>query len=338
MGLGIELNAPPDGPVLRGDEVLRRIAPAFRRVGIDRVRADLWIDERCRLLEGLRCPNILIDGERQQKGRVAHVSLSDDESEDGWVRFYLYDDTSWIDLEFESEEHWRHAGRRSKKLAHLLGYVADELSPSDAEPSAAADRGGMSAFRDYSSRAPAAAELGRSASAAPTAAAAFGWLGGVAPTLAATHSGTRPLRPAKPRRRVPPKGARNEEVVSGRRRRSCGGVRPRAPGRTGAAPDRRSSAGCTTPVVISAAGELDRSAFAAPAAAAPRRRFGWLFPEAAVTSLRHAAPAAGEAPVARAAAKAREAQRWGWAVAGGRAASVWPGHPGRTGAAADGNS
>ena len=113
MGLGIELNAPPDGPVLRGDEVLRRIAPAFRRVGVDRVRADLWIDARCRLLEGLT-PNILIDGERQQKGRVAHVSLSDDESEDGWSRFYLYDDTSWIDLEFESEEHWRRAGRRSR--------------------------------------------------------------------------------------------------------------------------------------------------------------------------------------------------------------------------------
>ena len=52
----------------------------------------------------------------------------------------------------------------------------------------------------------------------------------------------------------------------------------------------------------------------------PRREggCGWLFPEAAVTSLRHAAPAAGEAPVARAAAKAREAKRWGWAVAGGQ--------------------
>ena len=63
-------------------------------------------------------------------------------------------------------------------------------------------------------------------------------------------------------------GARSVVVGLGRGRSSRGvGVAADAPAEPGAAPDRRSSAGFTTPVAVPAAGELHRSAFAAPEAA-----------------------------------------------------------------------
>ena len=74
-------------------------------------------------------------------------------------------------------------------------------------------------------------------------------------------SGPRPRRPAKSIGACGRKAARSADVgrgpgqAAGRRRAALS-----APAEPGAAPDRHSSAGCTAPVAVSAAGELGRSA------------------------------------------------------------------------------
>ena len=149
--------------------------------------------------------------------------------------------------------------------------------------------------------------------------------------LRSRASGTRPRRPAKPVGAGGREGPRSGGVgLAGPGHRAAGCGRRSAPAEPGAAPDRHSSAGSTTPFAVSAAGELGRSAPAAPQAAGACGRFG----RRLAMARRHAPPARGpqgpRSAVVRAAAKAHEARRWGWAGSGGRVVGCRPERPGRT--------
>jgi hypothetical protein len=108
------------------DDALRRIAPAFRRVVIDRDRGDEWIRRGYEQLGELNAPDVIRESHLSMVGRTAHVSISDGS---GCAEFFITGGED-IGIEYDSIEHRAACREIASKLAEVLGYaLADKLEP-----------------------------------------------------------------------------------------------------------------------------------------------------------------------------------------------------------------
>jgi hypothetical protein len=116
--------APGLAPVgLEQAEVLRRVAVGFRRVVIDWVEGDRWVDARVAKAVEIRWSGLLLEAERALRGHSVFVSVADEAGENAtWLQFYMTSDAGMLELHYEPASA-RRAGRvLAGKLATLLGY------------------------------------------------------------------------------------------------------------------------------------------------------------------------------------------------------------------------
>ena len=103
------------------DQVLRRIAPAFRYVVVDKVRGDSLVQEKYAELLALPAPEVILLSHRSFFGRTAFVTLADDEAGEWRIRFLLQPCCE-IRVEYGSPEQREDCRPMLEKLARLLGY------------------------------------------------------------------------------------------------------------------------------------------------------------------------------------------------------------------------
>ena len=103
------------------DEVLRRIAPAFRYVVIDKARGDRLIQEKYTELLDMRAPEVILRSHRSLFGRTVFVTLADDDAGALQIRFLLQ---PCCEIRVKYDAEWRRDEYRPmlEKLAGLLGY------------------------------------------------------------------------------------------------------------------------------------------------------------------------------------------------------------------------
>ena len=103
------------------DEVLRRVAPAFRYVIIDKVRGDRLVAEKYTQLLAIPAPEVILRSHRSLFGRTVFVTLADDDAGESRIRSLLQP-CSEIWVEYESSLGRDDCRPLLDKLAALLGY------------------------------------------------------------------------------------------------------------------------------------------------------------------------------------------------------------------------
>jgi hypothetical protein len=115
----------PDEEYLSSHEAIRRIAPAFRHVVLDRARGEAEYRKEWDKVKSLNAPEVILQTYSLANCRTAWVEVTDDDGTDGWVRFPLWSRRD-IFIEFESDAEYIRLRPTIKKLATLLGYVAED--------------------------------------------------------------------------------------------------------------------------------------------------------------------------------------------------------------------
>ena len=110
----------PDDQYLPLDEVIRRIAPAFRRVHLDRARGDAGVREGYEQLLAVGAPNALREAQLAQLGTTVCASVADNDGPDGWIEFVLTGEDLLIEYRLEADR--ERLRPTVSKLAGLLGY------------------------------------------------------------------------------------------------------------------------------------------------------------------------------------------------------------------------
>lgn len=111
----------PDEQHLPLDEAIRRIAPAFGRVQVDRARGDARIRENYDSMVARRTPELILQSQSALFGAAAWVSVADDDLPAEWLEFLLLDHVDvWVEYRSEADrERFRPV---VLKIADLLGY------------------------------------------------------------------------------------------------------------------------------------------------------------------------------------------------------------------------
>ncbi|QJW93761.1 hypothetical protein [Frigoriglobus tundricola] len=116
----------PDGYHHDLTEAVRRIAPAFRRVVIDRDRGDTWVRGGYDELGRLNAPRVIRESHLSMLGRTAHIIVAD---EAGCAEFYLVGGED-IEVEYASDAHRAECRGVVRVLAEVLGYERmDKVEP-----------------------------------------------------------------------------------------------------------------------------------------------------------------------------------------------------------------
>jgi hypothetical protein len=115
------------------DEAIRRIAPAFRRVSVDRERGDARVRERYERMVAGGTPELILQSQRGLFGHAAWVSVSDDNDPSEWIEFLVIDAGDvWIGYRSDAD---RSRFRPTVlRLASLLGYAVSTRDSQEAEP------------------------------------------------------------------------------------------------------------------------------------------------------------------------------------------------------------
>ena len=113
-----------EGACHEPDEVLRRIAPAFGYVVIDKASGERFVQEKYKQLMAISAPPVILESHRSLFGQVAIVTLADDDATDERIRFIL-EPHSAIAIEYGSDSHRDGCRMIVEKLALLLGYQLD---------------------------------------------------------------------------------------------------------------------------------------------------------------------------------------------------------------------
>lgn len=125
----------PRGPSLDPQEILRRVATAFRRVAIDWAEGDRRAAARAAKAADVGYRGFLLEAEQALRGQTVLVSVADAAGPDAaWVRFYMDPDTSGMELHYEPPGAEPACRALARRLAEVLGYV---FVPWDGGPGAA---------------------------------------------------------------------------------------------------------------------------------------------------------------------------------------------------------
>lgn len=135
----------PDEEYLTSHEAIRRIAPAFRHVVLDRFRGEGEYQKEWDKVRALNAPEVILQTYSLANCRTAWVEVSDDDGVDGWVRFALWSRRD-INIDFDSDAECARLRPTVEKLATLLGYVA-EKDAAESGQARAGDAVGDDVFR-----------------------------------------------------------------------------------------------------------------------------------------------------------------------------------------------
>lgn len=119
-----------DEQYLPVDEVIRRIAPAFRRVSFDWCRGDARIRENYERMVALQTPEIILQSQRALFGMSVWVSVADDDEPDACVEFLLLPDGG-VFIDYRSEADRERLRPTVHKIAGVLGYQVAERESHD---------------------------------------------------------------------------------------------------------------------------------------------------------------------------------------------------------------
>jgi hypothetical protein len=115
----------PDEDYLTSHEAIRRFAPAFRHVVVDRARGEMEYQKEWDKVKSLKAPEVILQTYSLANCRTVWVEVTDDDGNDGWVRFPLWSRRD-IFVEFASDAEYTRLRPTVEKLAKLLGYIADD--------------------------------------------------------------------------------------------------------------------------------------------------------------------------------------------------------------------
>lgn len=110
------------------DEILRRVAPAFLHVSIDKAQGNRLIQERRKRLIALKAPDVVLQS--LVLGTEAFVTLADDDRGELAVRFYVQRCEPII-IDYPQPAHREQCWTTLQKLAQVLDY---ELERADEWP------------------------------------------------------------------------------------------------------------------------------------------------------------------------------------------------------------
>jgi hypothetical protein len=110
------------------DEVLRRIAPAFPYIIIDKASGDRLVQEEYERLVDLATPDVILQSHKSLFGRTVFVTLAEDETGECRMKFLLQPCCA-IRIEYHPGPHRDQAPPMLVKLAKLLGYKIGIDSP-----------------------------------------------------------------------------------------------------------------------------------------------------------------------------------------------------------------
>lgn len=130
---------------LSSHDAIRRIAPAFRHVVLDRARGETEYRKEWDKVKSLNAPEAILQTYSLANCRTVWVEVADTEEADGWVRFALW---SRRDIYIQFADDDEHARLRPivEKLATLLGYVVEE-DELEADPQGTGEAVGDFVFR-----------------------------------------------------------------------------------------------------------------------------------------------------------------------------------------------
>ena len=114
----------PDEEYLSSNDAIRRIAPAYRHVVLDRARGEAEYLKEWDKVKSLNAPEVILQTYSLANCRTVWVEVTDDDGADGWVRFALWSRRD-IFIDFSSEEGFARLRPTVEKLAMLLGYVVE---------------------------------------------------------------------------------------------------------------------------------------------------------------------------------------------------------------------
>jgi hypothetical protein len=115
----------PDEEYLSSQDAIRRIAPAFRHVVLDRARGEAEYKKAWDKARSLNAPEVILQPYSLANCRTVWVEVSDDDGTDGWVRFVLWPRQD-INIDFANDAECARLRPTVEKLAKLLGYIAEE--------------------------------------------------------------------------------------------------------------------------------------------------------------------------------------------------------------------
>jgi hypothetical protein len=115
----------PDEEYLTSHEAVRRIAPAFRQVVLDRARGEKEYRKEWDKAKSLNAPEVILQTYSLANCRTVWVEVAEDDATDAWVRFALWSRRD-IFIELESDAQYIQLRPTVEKLATLLGYVAED--------------------------------------------------------------------------------------------------------------------------------------------------------------------------------------------------------------------
>jgi hypothetical protein len=104
---------------------MRRIAHAFRHVVLDRARGEAAYQKEWDKVKSLNAPEVILQTYSLANCRTVWVQVSDDDGNDGWVRFILWPRRE-INIDFGDDTECARLLPTVKKLATLLGYVVGD--------------------------------------------------------------------------------------------------------------------------------------------------------------------------------------------------------------------
>jgi hypothetical protein len=110
---------------LSSHDAIRRIAPAFRHVILDRARGEAEYRKEWDKVKSLNAPEAILQTYSLANCRTVWVEVADNDGADGWVRFPLWSRRD-IFIEFSSAAEYTRLRPTVEKLAMVLGYVAED--------------------------------------------------------------------------------------------------------------------------------------------------------------------------------------------------------------------
>ena len=123
----------PDEEYLSSRDAIRRIAPAFRHVVLDRARGEGEYQKEWDKVKSLNAPEAILQTYSLANCHTVWVEVNDDDRADGWVRFPLWPRRD-IFIEFGSDAEYTRLRPTVEKLAVLLGYVAEDGATEPDQP------------------------------------------------------------------------------------------------------------------------------------------------------------------------------------------------------------
>jgi hypothetical protein len=114
-----------DEEYLSSEDAVLRIAHAFRRVVLDRIRGKAEYVKEWDKCIALKAPEPILQTYSLANCRTVWVEVADDDGPDGWVKFVLWSRRD-IFIEFPSEFERDRLRSTVEKLAGLLGCEVEE--------------------------------------------------------------------------------------------------------------------------------------------------------------------------------------------------------------------